>query len=136
MGVYYNDVLTTYDSVRENAGYVSIADIKDKAQKIYSAKYLEQIYESAIDGVVVGEGAAYIRFYENEQWLYQNTNATKFDLADRIYDYSTMQMLPISDGENVTVTVDTYTADDPKIKTVSLSFVFENGDWYLDSPTY
>ena len=136
MGVYYNDVLTTYDSVREDSGYVSISDIKEQAEKIYSSKYLEQIYESAIDGIVTGEGAAYLRFYENEQWLYQDSNAKDFGLAERIYDYSTMTILPVSDSENVTVTVDTYTTDDPKIKTVSLSFIFENGNWYLDSPTY
>ena len=135
-GIYYTDTLNAYNSVRENSKYASVADIKEAAEKIYSAKYLEQIYESAIDGVVTGNGSAYLRFYENEDWLYQNINATDFGLSQRIYDYSSMKILDISDEQNVTVTVDSYTLSDPKIREVKLSFVYENGNWYLDGPTY
>lgn len=135
-GIYYNDDLAAYDAVRENSKYASVADIKEAAEKIYSSKYLEQIYESAIDGVVTGEGAAYLRFYENEDWLYQSVNATDFSLSERIYDYSSMKIMDISDAQNVTVTIDSYTLSDPRVREVKLSFVYENGNWYLDSPTY
>jgi hypothetical protein len=135
-GIYYVDTLKAYENVRENSKYGSVADIKEAAEKIYSSKYLEQIYESAIDGVVTGEGAAYLRFHENEDWLYQSVNATDFGLSQRIYDYSSMEIMDISDEHNVTVTIDSYTLSDPRAREVKLSFVYENGNWYLDSPTY
>ncbi len=135
-GVYYNDELTSYDRVMENSRYLSIDEIKERSEEIYSTEYLSALYETAFDGVMTGSSAAYLRFYEAYDWIYQNTYATDFELSERIYDYSTMQIVKPSNSEYINITVDSYTLEDKTIKTVSLTFVYERGNWYLDSPTY
>jgi hypothetical protein len=77
-----------------------------------------------------------VRFYDNGEWLYQNTNATDFGLSERIYDYSTMKIVEPSVADYVNVSVESYSLSDPTVREVFLSFVYENGNWYLDSPTY
>ncbi len=135
-GVYYNDTLTSYDRVMENSRYLSIDEIKERSEKIYSTEYLTALYETAFDGVMTGSSSAYLRFFESADWIFQNTYATDFDLSERIYDYSTMQIVTPSNNEYVNVTINSYTLKDRTVKTVSLTFVFERGNWYLDSPTY
>ena len=63
-------------------------------------------------------------------------DATDYDLSERIYDYSGMEMVLPSNNEYINVTIDTYTLENPKVKTITLTFVYERGNWYLDSPTY
>lgn len=135
-GVYYNDTLTSYDRVMENSRYLSIDGIKERSEEIYSMEYLTALYETAFDGVMTGSSSVYLRFFESTDWIFQNTYATDFDLSERIYDYSTMQIVKPSNNEYVNITIDSYTLKDRKIKTVSLTFVYERGNWYLDSPTY
>ena len=135
-GVYYNDTLTSYDKVMENSRYLSIDEIKERSEEIYSTEYLAALYETAFDGIMTGSSSAYLRFFESADWIYQNTYATDFDLSERIYDYSTMQIVTPSNNEYVNVIIDSYTLKDRKVKTVSLTFVYERGNWYLDSPTY
>jgi hypothetical protein len=135
-GVYYDDKYTTYERVMENSRYLTINEIKERSERIYSTEYLKAMYETAFEGVMTGSSSAYIRFYESENWLYQNLYATDFELSERIYDYSSMKIVKPSNGEYVNITIDTYTLEDKTVKNISLTFVYERGDWYLDSPTY
>lgn len=135
--VYYNDKVSGYNKVLlDNSEYLSIDDIKSAADKIFSDEYLSELYESAFDGIMVNDSNAYVRFYDNTEWLYQNINAGEFSLSERIYDYSTMEIVKPSNSKYVTVSIESYTLKDPKRRTVDLTFVYENGDWFLDSPTY
>jgi len=135
--VYYNDKVSGYNKVLlDNSEYLSIDDIKASADKIFSDEYLSELYESAFDGIMVNDSNAYVRFYDNTEWLYQNINAGEFSLSERIYDYSTMEIVKPSNSKYVTVSIESYTLKDPKRRTVDLTFVYENGDWFLDSPTY
>ena len=133
--VYYNDTLKNYNKVRENCRYMSLDDMKASAEKIYSSSYLKSLYETAFDGVLIDKGT-YIRFYSDDDWMYQNVSATEFDISERIYDYSSMKIIDPSDGEYVNIEIDSYTPEKKSVQTVTLSFVYENGNWYLDSPTY
>ena len=135
-GVYYDDKYTTYERVMENSRYLTVNEIKERSERIYSTEYLKAMYETAFEGVMTGSSSAYIRFYESENWLYQNLYATDFELSERIYDYSSMKIVKPSNGEYVNITIDTYTLEDKTVKNISLTFVYERGDWYLDSPTY
>lgn len=135
--VYYNDKVSGYNKVLlDNSEYLSIDDIKAAADKIFSDEYLSELYESAFDGIMISDTNAYVRFYDNTEWLYQNINAGEFSLSERIYDYSTMEIVKPSNSKYVTVSIESYTLKDPKRRTVDLTFVYENGDWFLDSPTY
>lgn len=134
--IYFNDDVYGYDLVSEHSKYNSPEQIKSDAERIFSSEYLSAVYESAFDGIVIGESSAYIRFYDNGEALYQNTYASDFGIKERIYDYSTMKIVDPSNSTYVNVTVESYSVEDGVYDTVSLSFVYENGEWYLDSPTY
>jgi hypothetical protein len=134
--VYFIDELPGYDRVEENSAFFSIDEIKNAAELVFSKGYLSELYETAFDGIVLGDGGAYIRFYDNGEWFYQNANATEFNLSERIYDYSTMSVVEPSNAEYVNVSIDSYSLADPTVRKVYLSFIYENGNWYLDSPTY
>ncbi len=135
-GVYYNDTYTSHERVMELSRFLTVNEIKERSEEIYSTEYLEAMYETAFQGVMTGSSSAYMRFYESEDWLYQNLYATDFKLSERIYDYSSMKIVKPSNSEYINITIDTYTLEDKKVKNISLTFVYERGDWYLDSPTY
>lgn len=135
LGIYYENKLMSYNTVEIHSPFMSVSDIKAEAERIFSKDYLDLIYESAFEGVV-GQGSTYLRFYELEGEIYQSINATDFGLSERIYDYSTMKVVKPSNNEYINITVESYTLDDPRVREVALSFVFERGDWYLDGPTY
>ena len=90
LGVYYNDEILGYYRVNESSSYITIDAIKEAAEKVYSKDYLSALYETAFDGVMTGNDSAYLRFYDDGEWLYQNILANDFELCERIYDYSTM----------------------------------------------
>ena len=136
LGVYYDDEYTAYNKVMENSRFKSIDDMKKAAERVYSENYLDAIYETAFEGYMTGSSSAYMRFLETSDWMYQSISATDFDLSERIYDYSSMEIVKPSNGEYLNVTIDTYTLRDKKVKTITLSFIYERGNWYLDSPTY
>jgi hypothetical protein len=137
LGVYYDDQYAAYNRVIETSGYVSADDMKRAAERIYSTEYLAAIYETAFDGFMTGNSSAYLRFYETSEWLFQNRTASDFNLTERIYDYSTIEIVKPSSGEYLNITIESYTVDDPETRqTISLGLVFERGNWYLDTPTY
>ncbi len=134
--VYFTDELPGYNRVMESSSYFSVDEIKADAERIYSADYLSALYESAFDGIIIGNSGAYLRFYDNGEWLYQNASATDFGLSERIYDYSTMKIVKPSEANYVNVSIECYSLANQNRVEYILSFVFENGGWRLDSPTY
>lgn len=134
--VYFIDDLTGYDRIMEQSKYVSIDEIKAAAEQVYSEDYLSALYESAFDGILVGDTGAYLRFYDDGEWLYQNANATDFGLSERIFDYSTMEIIKPSTQDYVNVEIECYSLADRNRVTYTLSFILEDGEWRLDSPTY
>ena len=136
LGVYYDDEYTAYNKVMENTRFKGIDDMKKAAERVYSENYLDAIYETAFEGYMTGSSSAYMRFLETSDWMYQSISATDFDLSERIFDYSSMEIVKPSNGEYMNVTIDTYTLRDKRVKTITLSFIYERGNWYLDSPTY
>lgn len=136
LGVYYDDQYTAYNRALESGRYLSVDHMKEEAEKIYSEEYLKAIYETAFDGFMTGSSSAYLRFLETNEWLFQNRDAVDFDLSERIYDYSTIEIVKPSSDKYINITIESYTLDDQKREKISLSFTFERGNWYLDTPTY
>ncbi len=134
--VYMIDELRSYDRVREESDYPTIEAIKEATARVYSEEYRTALYETAFEGVITGNTSAYMRFYDNTEWLFQNTSIANFTLEERIYDYSTMQIQEPSEGEYINVSVESYSIANGERETVYLSFVYENDNWYLNSPTY
>lgn len=139
-GIYFEDTLPQYNRVMGNSRYITLDDIKRRAAQIYSTEYLGAVCETAIDGVLTGSGSAYLRFYDDGKWIHQNKSVNDpdkvFKLSERIYDYSSMRMIMPSDAEYVNILIESYTLEKNKSETIGLSFAYENGNWYLDSPTY
>ena len=127
-GIYYNDELPAYNRVMEISSYLTVDEMKQLSNEIYSTEYMADIYETAFDGVMTGSTSAYLRFLETSNWIYQNRYATDYNLSDRIYDYSTMEIVKPSNGEYVNITIESYTLEDRTRKTVLLTFVYERGN--------
>ena len=134
--VYYNNNTGNYYLVNEKSPFLTVDSIKMSIERIYSKEYSADIYESAFDGIMTGAASAYVRFYDNGSNLCQNKNASVFNITERIYDYSSMTMVEPSSGDYVNIEIDSYTVDDPTVQRLKLSFVFQNNNWYLDSPSY
>jgi hypothetical protein len=134
--IYMTDEYAGYNRVTEQSPYLSVDEMKRACEQIYSEDYRSDLYESAFDGVMTGDSTAYVRFYDDGEWLYQNINATDFKLSERIYDYSTMKIIEPYSADYINVSIESYTLSDSTKRTVYLSFIYENGNWYLDSPTY
>ena len=134
--IYVSDNLSGYDRLSENSQHVTIDSIKYAAEQIYSEEYLAAVYESAFDGILTNNDGAYLRLYDDGNYLYQNTDLYGFTVNERIYDYSTMEIIAPSSADYINVTVESYSVGNSERITITLSFIFERGDWYLDCPTY
>lgn len=125
-----------YDYVMENASFHSSSEIRASAERIFSEKYLSSVFETVFDGVMIDNDRAYLRFFEDDKGFYQNSSALDYKLSERIYDYSSMKIISPSSANYVNISIESYSLSDLKENTVCLSFVYENGNWFLDSPTY
>lgn len=126
-----------YEYFMENSKFLTVDMMKTAAEKVYSDEYIASVYETAFDGVSLDGGVAYVRYYEDADWIYQSTYVTPLIENERMYDYSSMEIVKPSNASYVNVQIDSYTLNDPEnVSTITLSFIYENGNWYLDTPTY
>ena len=64
--------------------------------------------------------------------LYEKVSSEK-----RIFKYDTAEMVRPSNKNTVNVTMDTYLESNPdEIVSVRITLIMQDGEWYLDSPTY
>ena len=121
------------------AKYKSIEEMKTAIAAVYSTAYRQSLYESLFTGYVADEmsGAMPARFMEDDRYLYMSAYVDPLVEGVRVYDYASMEILEYSeDTSRLRVTIRSYAEDHPdEWRTVYLSFVHENGDWYLDSPS-
>jgi hypothetical protein len=133
-----------YDYVVNTSPYQHTDDIKEKANQIYSANYLASIYEGLFTGVTVSNqagGTLYARYRDYEEdgyyYLQECNQVTGYDLPERRYDYTTMQMQKGSNARYITISIESYIlGNEQSREVVELSFALENGNWYLDTPSY
>lgn len=127
-----------YDVVRSDSKYLAVYEIKEAAEKVYSADYLEGIYQVAFEGIGGGSyGIKMARFYTEGGLLRQYNQIENRIEAQRVYDYSTLKIVRPSNDQFMNVTVDTHLEGEDEILEVTLRFIKgEDGEWYLDSPTY
>ena len=120
------------------AKYNSIADMQAAIAAVYSTEYRESLYESLFTGYAADEMSVMMpaRFSEDEKFLYMSRYVDPLVKGVRVYDYASMEIVEYSHASRLRVSIMSYTEDHPDVwKKVYLSFVFENGDWYLDSPS-
>ena len=142
MHIYYGlESADHYEIVMPNAKYLTIDQMKEAIEKIYSAEYLNDvIYTAIFDGVAIENGAGesvvgVARYYEEENYLWQTKEFRVPPYEGiRIYDYSTMQVHSLGKTDRCTVTVDSWLEDTPEqIETVEILIKLQDGQWYLDN---
>jgi len=118
--------------------YVTVEDIKAAAELVYSQSYLMSIYETMFVGYIEDglTDMIYARYYDATEGLMMLKESEVWVTAKRIYDYDTMKIARPSNGSRITVTVDSHLEGSDEILNVRLSFVKQDGEWFLDSPTY
>ena len=139
--VYTDDDAPDYNVVRVDCGFASIDDLKNAAKKVYTADFLEQIFQGAFDGVAYAEegysGVRSARFIEQDMLLRQYAELDERMTARRIYDFDTVKIIRPSNQTRINLRVDTHLEGESKILNVRLTLIkAEDGKWYLDTPTY
>jgi hypothetical protein len=135
---YYGVADNGQQFVTPYAKYASIAEMQAAIAAVYSTEYRESLYESLFTGYAADEMSVVMpaRFSEDERFLYMSQYVSPLVEGVRVYDYASMQIVEYSHASRLRVAIRSYTEDRPEEwKTVYLSFVYENGDWYLDSPS-
>ena len=143
----YDDVSAGYEAyeiVKENLKYFDAQAIMEAAEKVYSADYLDGVYTMAFDGYAdsttgvvttaryLMDGTKLLRYAYGEE--------DSFDILrgkQRRYDLDSMKIIRPSRKNYVSLSIDSYLiGDEDNILNVTLRFVLQDGEWYLDSPTY
>ena len=129
-----------YYYVKEDQyGFHSISEIKEATEKIFTPEYAEILYKTAFDGLATGDTVVTPRYMEGELGILQSMSAVVYDLADRSYDYSTLQITK-SSKDRVTVCVETVVDGDRyPVELIVVRYIdTETGErtYRLDSPTY
>jgi len=164
--IYYTEVLDTYKNkdgvVIEQ--YKSIDEIKEEAEKYYSKSYLEDVYKMIFIDDYYGSGARAkymdeVREYSEDDGkggyvikeytvLYEYAYHKPLITEERpatVYNYDTMKIVAPSTGEKLVVEIEGYNEKyyDPETlkeasgwHTVTLYFVLQDGEWFLDGPSY
>lgn len=118
--------------------YTSVEDIKTAAEKVYSREYLEEVYENAFVGMVSENGTVTARYWNGNEGLMILKDADVWITSRRIYDYSTMKMGRSNQKNHFYIEIMSRLEDEPDSEPtkVRLGFVLQDGEWFLDSPTY
>ena len=135
-----------YDYVRLDCGYGSIAAMKEAAAQVYSASYLESIYDTLFVGTaelneyVTGLSARYMEYSDPDDGMVSLMKSNTFEplvTERRIFDYSTAKIVRPKNRSYVTIEIDSYLESKPQeVLTVKIGMTLQNGQWMLDSATY
>ena len=131
------DTDLTYIATRSDK-YLTVDDIKAAAEQVYSKSYLMSIYETMFVGYIDSglTDMIYARYYEGADGLMILKEADVWVTAKRIYDYDTMKIVRPSSANKITVLIDSHLEGQTEILPVRLSFILQDGEWYLNSPSY
>ena len=135
---YYGVTDSGREFVTPYAKYASIAEMQSAIAAVYGTEYRESLYESLFTGYAADEMSVIMpaRFSEDEKFLYMSEYVSPLVEGVRVYDYASMEITEYSHASRLRVSILSYSEKYPdEWKRVYLSFVYENGDWYLDSPS-
>ena len=149
-----------YDYVRVDCKYQSIEAIQALAESVYTQGYLKGdnykegdmgyggVYAAMFDGFTLGTEISYARYRIDDSidgfYLLKSNEFAPYFTEHKTYDYSTMKIVSPSKAElvNVEIVANGRYIDYENFEvktgehTVTLTFVYENGAWRLDTPTY
>ncbi|MBE6585453.1 MAG: hypothetical protein E7645_02875 [Ruminococcaceae bacterium] len=136
---YYGFYQDGREFITPYAKFSNIASIKEAASQVYSSEYCDSLFESLFTGYAPDVSTGSIlpaRYSEDDMRMYQNSYVKPIISGTRVYDYASMEIVFPSRGNYIIVEIDSYAENDPdNWVTVDLTFVYENGNWYLDGPS-
>ncbi len=128
-----------YFKVAEDCGYSSIGEIKAAAEKVYSNKYLEDVYVTMFQGLASESSEGTLdtsfspRYREIGGQLMVNVARKGLNIRPRLEVISA----EVTKKTSKYVKVETSCRDkDGKTETFEILLTKENDVWLLDSPTY
>lgn len=137
-GIYYNvpDGFYNYEFLTENNKYQTEDEIREATLKVYSEDYISSVLDSCFNGFMdeSGETAVQPKYLGHTGKLMLNTEYEVYVTGDRRYDLDTMEIVKPSNGKIVNVSLDA--VDGEERTKARLTFVLQDGEWRLDSPTY
>ena len=136
---YYGAAENGLEYVSIYTKYGSIEEIKAAIQEVYSKDYRESLFETLFTGYasdVVSGSILPAKYSEDEKGMYQNSNVKPLVTGMRVYNYAEMKIVSPSNATLVKVELPSYSEDHPgEWVVLDLTFVYENGNWYLDGPS-
>ncbi len=158
--VYNEDSPENYDYVRVDCKYQDIESIMALAESVYTQSYLKGenwteddmgyggVYAAMFDGIALGTEISYARYRIDDSidgfYLLKSNEFEPFFEEHKTYKYDTMKIIKPSRADLVNIEItavgryidyDNFAVVNGE-HTVTLTFVFENGAWRLDTPTY
>lgn len=133
-----------YDYVRNDAPYRTVDEIKAYAETVYSRNYMLSLYSSLFDGIASGGAVLKARYAEhtredNTLWL-TKTNDEDYALFTerRVYLFDTAKIVKWgSNNTFVRISVQSYLPSAPdNIIEDEVNLTLQDGEWYLDNPTF
>ena len=131
-----------YDVVRLDSEYRTIDEIKALVQSVYSRDYALSLESSLFDGVASGDAVMKARYavldVSGAGTLCALNSYESLFSEQRVYLFDTAKIVKKgSNKKSVRVSVQTYLPSDPdKIVVVEIGLVLQDGQWFLDSPTF
>ena len=132
-----------YDYVRLDAKYRTVDDIKKLAESVYSLSYTNSIYTSLFDGISSGVAVEPPKFFEttasNGSFLLAQSNTYEtMKVEKRVFLFETAKINKLSSNKKlVRISIDSYLPSNPdKVINSEITIVYENGDWFLNNPTF
>ena len=138
-----------YDYVKFDAPYKSINEIKAVAEKVYSAEYLDAVYQTMFVGTTSIENTSGLNTlsarYSEKSDEYGSVVLMKSNTYEplisekRLYNFDSAEIVRKSNKNYLTIEIDSYLESSPdkilRIK-LTMSRSERDGKWYLDSATY
>lgn len=131
-----------YDYVRDDAKCRTINEIKAFAETVYSRNYMLSLHSALFDGVAAGSlavSARYVEYIEptGVRLALLNTEEALFT-ERRVYLFDTAKILKWGSNKSfVRIELDTYLPSAPeKVTKAEINLVLQDGQWFLDSPTF
>lgn len=158
--VYDENSPGNYDYVRIDCKYQSVEAIMELAESVYSQAYLKGdnweegdlayggVYSAMFDGIALGSQISYARYKADDTmdgfFLLKSNEFEPFFEEQKTYDFSTMKIVSPSRANLVNVEITAcgryIDFESFEVRTgehkVTLTFILQDGEWRLDTPTY
>ncbi len=135
---YYGVTDNGREYVTPYTKFLTVEEMKAAAARVYCTDYRESLFASLFSGFADSGISMTMpaRYYEDERSIYQNKYVDPLVTGMRVYDYASMKITKESYDTYLRVEIRSYPENAPdEWKITHLSFVYENGNWYLYSPS-